>query len=236
MDRRGKPTFFQLVDQINNRKKAPCVVRQAVLTVSINMIEPNALIDAEPQIPPKKNAASGKSTEEAVPPLLDPRSDAAAASVFVLQQEEDPYYIPPRDVDDAPPLEEVVVGPCDVLLGRGKGMESHHGNQLFQRTFAKFFNRGLDANNKFSLFHSSRLFPSLRLSLYNIDLIRCNVVRYVHAENRLAKRDIIDAIVASIEEKGRFLKSEGRTWRILDKDEARKKVSHALQYHLRSLR
>lgn len=164
------------------------------------MIEPNALIDAEPQIPPKKNAASGKSTEEAVPPLLDPRSDAAAASVFFSQQEEDPYYIPPRDVDDAPPLEEVVVGPCDVLLGRGKGMESHHGNQLFQH------------------------------------LIRCNVVRYVHAENRIAKRDIIDAIVASIEEKGRFLKSEGRTWRILDKDEARKKVSHALQYHLRSLR
>jgi hypothetical protein len=68
------------------------------------------------------------------------------------------------------------------------------------------------------------------------DLIRCNVARYIHATNREAKRAIIYEIIGSIEQKGRFLKCEGRDWLVLDREEARKKVAHALQYHLRTLR
>jgi valyl-tRNA synthetase len=66
-----------------------------------------------------------------------------------------------------------------------------------------------------------------------LDLIRCNVERYVQASNHEQKRVIIFEIIDSIEQKGRFIKSKGRDWAVLDREEARKKVAHALQYRLR---
>jgi hypothetical protein len=46
----------------------------------------------------------------------------------------DPFASYRREEQDAAVAEQIVVQRHDVLLGRGKGMETHYGNQLFQRT------------------------------------------------------------------------------------------------------
>jgi hypothetical protein len=47
----------------------------------------------------------------------------------------DPFCVHRRDEqdDETPNPENIIVGCNDVLLGRGKGMETHLGNQMFQR-------------------------------------------------------------------------------------------------------
>jgi hypothetical protein len=72
--------------------------------------------------------------------------------------------------------------------------------------------------------------------LRTTDLIRCNVARYIHAPHNEGKRAIILEIIHELEQQGRFLKPKGRGWSLVSREEAKKKVAHALQYYQRTLR
>lgn len=64
-------------------------------------------------------------------------------------------------------------------------------------------------------------------------------MRYIHAANNEAKRQVVMEIINELESesKGRFLKpTDAGTWVVVPRDEAKKKVAHALQYYQRTLR
>jgi hypothetical protein len=64
-------------------------------------------------------------------------------------------------------------------------------------------------------------------------------VRYIHAQSNEAKRQVVFEIIDELESEnqGRFLKPTATgTWVIVPRDEAKKKVAHALQYYQRTVR
>jgi hypothetical protein len=149
--------------------------------------------------------------------------------------------VPTPEEDDN---HDIVVNLFDVLLGRGKGMDSQYGNQKFQRKHCNSFPLFVlyDKRTTYMMHHPHLLYLlwwcMVVFFVVGIfaDLVRCNAVRYIHAPSNEDKRIIIMEIINDIQEKGRFLKQHGRSWIVVNPDEVRKKVAHAIQYYQRTIR
>jgi hypothetical protein len=117
----------------------------------------------------------------------------------------------------------VVPSSDDVLLGRGLKYRGHPGNARYNGRFSIPFR-----------WRRSRVvhLQASRLSMH-AELVEQNRDRYNATMEAGKKKAILEGIVSSILEKGRFLRCHKSHWTAITSDQALLKTAHAVQYQMR---
>jgi hypothetical protein len=127
----------------------------------------------------------------------------------------------PANMDDW--VVKVVPSSDDVLLGRGRKYRGHPGNARYKGRFPIPFRR-----RRSRVVH----LRAPRLSTH-AELVEKNRDRYNATLEAGKKKLILEGIVSSILEKGRFLRWHTSHWTAITSEQALLKTAHAIHYQMR---
>jgi hypothetical protein len=120
----------------------------------------------------------------------------------------------------------VIPGRFDVLFGRGKPMQEHHGNLVRSEELENYLRHDDPSGNR----PLTDLFVQLLPHYQRYHTILESFHSSYDTAKKFEKMQIADSVVQSVKAyEGRFLKQEGAGWEVVDDLTARNKVSYAFR-------